>query len=262
MDRTSGSPGHRRPRRGRHRRRRRLRLGLLAIVTVTAMAGAWAAQTRDQGLAGPRTAAQGSITDPCLSAGPAHLAAEKYLAAHPEFGVVIADGKPSAEDCAAIRTMQARFDVAEPSGSADAVTGAIVARLASARTGQCPAGGDGVLVCVDLSTQTMWALRDGELVLGPTIVRTGRPGEATPTGDFTITSKKQRAVSTITGTPMHYWQHLRDGYGFHQAWAYLHDPKIPGSLGCVNMTRRDSEDLFALTETGGRVHIFGHKPGT
>jgi lipoprotein-anchoring transpeptidase ErfK/SrfK len=153
--------------------------------------------------------------------------------------------------------MQARFDVASPSGYASALAGRIVARVQSARTASCGLTSG---VCVDLTTQTMWAVRDGQIVLGPTVIRSGQPGEETPAGRFEITAKKRHTVSTETGTPMEFWQHMRDGYGFHQAWRYLYDPSVTGSLGCVNMTRQDSRDLFALTEPGTAVRTFGRKP--
>jgi lipoprotein-anchoring transpeptidase ErfK/SrfK len=245
----------------RLRRRQRARLaGAVAAAAAAGLALAFAVVgptygTRDSGASEPTAAG------PC-AAGPAQLAAETYIAAHREYGAVTADGRQSPGDCAAIRALQERFDVQSPSGSADALTAALVGRLNAARVGECPAGGGPLLICVDLTTQTMWAVRDGQTVLGPTIIRSGRPGEQTPTGDFTITTKKKHTVSTITGTPMEFWQHLRDGFGFHQAWTYLHDPAVPGSLGCVNMTRKDSADLFALTAPGTAVHIFGRKPGT
>ncbi|MDQ1659270.1 MAG: hypothetical protein QOD41_4353 [Cryptosporangiaceae bacterium] len=198
---------------------------------------------------------------PC-AAGPAQREVETYIAAHPGYGHVTADGVQSPEDCTAIRTLQERFDVRNPSGSADALTGALISRLNSAPVGSCDTNGPAVNICVDLTTQTMWAVRDSEVVLGPTIIRSGKAGEETPTGDFTIHEKKRHTVSTITGTPMEYWQHMQDGYGFHQAWSYLHDPNVSGSLGCVNMTRKDSADLFSLTNPGTSVHIFGRKPGT
>jgi lipoprotein-anchoring transpeptidase ErfK/SrfK len=195
---------------------------------------------------------------PCATAGPTQFAVENYLAEHPGYGPAIPDGEQSAQDCAAIRRLQERFDVASPSGYATPLTGRIVARLNSARLAECR----DAEICVDLTTQTMWLRRGSTIVLGPTIVRTGRAGDATPTGHFRITEKRAHAVSTVTGTPMYDWQHMRDGYGFHQAWSYLHDPSVPGSLGCVNLTARDAEDLFALTTIGSTVHIFGHKPGT
>jgi lipoprotein-anchoring transpeptidase ErfK/SrfK len=201
---------------------------------------------------------------PCQVTGPAQRAAEAYLAAHPESGPVTADGAQSAADCAAIRRIQERFAVASPSGYADALTGRILAQVQSARTARCGTGPSesGTVVCVDLTTQTMWVTRDGRIVLGPTVVRTGGPGERTPAGRFVITAKKRHTVSSITGTPMEYWQHLRGGYGFHQAWKYLYDPSVNGSLGCVNMTPRDSRDLFTLTEPGTPVRIIGRRPGT
>lgn len=198
-------------------------------------------------------------TDACAVDGPAQRQVEEYLAAHPQYGPVNTDGKQSDQDCAAIKKLQTRWDIAAPTGGADALTGRVVKLVRSARIANCPGTDQGLLICVDLTTQTMWVLRDGAIVLGPTIIRSGRAGEETPTGEFTIAEKKVYTVSTIANTPMRQWQHLRDGYGFHQAWRYLHDPAVPGSAGCVNLTRQDAEDLFRLTEIGTQVRIFGRK---
>jgi lipoprotein-anchoring transpeptidase ErfK/SrfK len=239
-------------------------VAIAAVAGVSASAAAsWAAQASGGSPDGPFAASRAAApSGPCGTTGPAQRAVERYLTSQPQYGHVTADGVQSAADCAAIKAMQTRFDVRSPSGVADELTGALVARLQAAPVAKCRPNGAGVRICVDLTTQTMWAYRAGKIALGPTIIRSGKRGEETPVGDFSITQKKENAVSTITGTPMHYWQHMRDGFGFHQAWSYLHDPTIAGSLGCVNMTAEDSKNLFALTALGSKVHIFGHKDGT
>jgi lipoprotein-anchoring transpeptidase ErfK/SrfK len=232
------------------------------VLSAAGVGAGWAAQASGSNDTPTPAAAAAAPSATCSTTGPAQRAVEAYLKNHPEYGRVKADGAQSAAECGAIRRMQARFGVRSPSGVADSLTGAFVARLRAAPLDRCGPNEQRVRICVDLTTQTMWVYRDGTLALGPTIIRSGKRGEETLVGDFTITQKKQNAVSTITGTPMHYWEHMRDGYGFHQAWAYLHDPKVPGSLGCVTMTEQDAKDLFGLTKLGSAVHIFGHKPGT
>lgn len=251
----------------RHRKRVWARTFAATVVCVLLGVGAasasYALDTSDAGPSTVRVKAKPAVrTDACALDGPAQRQVEDYLAAHPQYGPVSTDGKQSDQDCAAIKKLQARWDMATTSGSADALTGRVVNLVRSARIANCPGTDQGLLVCVDLTTQTMWVLRDGAIVLGPTIIRSGRDGEETPTGRFTITEKKEYTVSTIANTPMRQWQHLRNGYGFHQAWRYLHDPAVPGSAGCVNMTRQDAEDLFRLTDIGTQVRIFGRKANT
>jgi lipoprotein-anchoring transpeptidase ErfK/SrfK len=197
-------------------------------------------------------------TGPCAASGPSQLAVEKYLAAHPDFGPVTVDGRQSAGDCAAIKKFQTRYGVQPVAGYAGPVSGKVVKRLESAAIGKCSV--KGTTVCVDLTSQTMWLVKDGRIAFGPTPIRTGRAGMATPAGFYSIREKKKYTVSTIFDVALPYWQRFNGGMGFHATPSYLYDNDSPGSHGCINLLRRDAITLYGLTSTGTRVHIFGKKP--
>jgi lipoprotein-anchoring transpeptidase ErfK/SrfK len=200
-------------------------------------------------------------TGPCARTGPAQLAVERYLAAHPQWGAVTVDGKQSPADCAAIKKFQTRYGVRPAAGLAGPTTGRIVDRLTRANLDRCDTG-SGTTICVDLSAQTFWVVRGGDVVLGPAPIRTGRAGLATPAGHFRIGNKKRHTISTIFKVPLPYWQQFNADMGFHQTPSYLYDGDSPGSHGCVNLLRRDAVALYGLTEVGTAVHVYGRKPGT
>jgi len=186
---------------------------------------------------------------------------ERYLAAHPQFGKVTVDGKQDPTDCAAIKKFQSRYGVRPAVGLAGPVSGRVATRLSKAALNRCQAG-SGTTVCLDLTSQTMWVVRNGAVVLGPTPIRTGRAGLATPAGHFQIGNKKRQTISTIYKVPLPYWQQFNADMGFHQTPSYLYEGDSPGSHGCVNLLRRDAIALYGLTKVGTPVHIFGRKPGT
>jgi hypothetical protein len=193
----------------------------------------------------------------CSRTGPAQLEVERYLAAHPQHGRVTVDGKQSAADCRVISRFQSRYGISPDHGYAGPVTRGVVRRLKAANVGRC---GTGTRVCVDLSSQTFWMVRSGKIVLGPTLVRTGRKGYRTPTGSYRIGTKKRVTTSSYYGTKMPYWQQFNRDMGFHETPSYLHSG--PGSHGCVNLLRRDAIALYDLTSKGTPVSVFGRKPGT
>jgi lipoprotein-anchoring transpeptidase ErfK/SrfK len=200
-------------------------------------------------------------TGPCYTTGPTQLVVERYLAAHREFGKVTVDGKQSLADCAAIKKFQSRYGVRPVAGLAGPVSGRVATRLTNAAVKKCDATG-AMTVCVDLTSQTMWVVRSGAVVLGPTPIRTGRAGLATPPGRYHIGGKKRYTISTIYKVPLPYWQQFHADMGFHQTPSYLYEGDSPGSHGCINVLRRDAARLYELTDLGTPVHIFGRKPGT
>ena len=205
------------------------------------------------------TAAQ--ATGPCARTGPGQRAVEAYLAAHKLFGPVTVDGRQSRGDCAAIRAFQQRYGILPSVGYAGPVTKRVATRLTGAweRDSGCRAG-SGLTVCVDLTSQAMWVVRGGALVLGPTTVRTGRAGLATPAGTFSVHEKKRLTRSSYFDVDLPYWQRFHADMGFHATPSYLYEGDSPGSHGCINLLRRDAVRLFELTSRGTPVHIFGQKP--
>jgi lipoprotein-anchoring transpeptidase ErfK/SrfK len=203
-----------------------------------------------------------NVTSKCGDAGPTQLVVEKYLAAHPEYGKVTVDGKQSDADCAAIAKFQQRFGVQPAHGYSGPVTGSVATRLGAAALGSCTPT-DHLAVCIDLTSQTMWVLKDGVRILGPTVVRTGRKGLTTPAGHWRVQNKKRDTISTeFKGVHLPYWQRIVGAMGFHETPSYIYEADSPGSHGCVNLLRADAAALFGITEVGTEVHIFGRKPGT
>lgn len=185
---------------------------------------------------------------------------ETLLARLGGFGKVTVDGRQSADDCAAIKRFQRRYGISPAAGRAGPTTYDVARRLSATRTGDCRPG-PGTTVCVNLTLQTVWVLRDGAVAMAPTVTRTGMAGFATPAGTFAIDRRNLREWSDPYRVWLPYWQHFYRGMGFHETTTYLHDPSI-GSHGCVNLLPADAVRLWSLTPLGTRVHLFGRRPGT
>lgn len=185
---------------------------------------------------------------------------ETYLTQLGGFGPITVDGRQSATDCTAIKKFQQRYDVRPATGRAGSLTAEVARRLASTRTGDCQAGA-GTTVCVNLTLQTLWIVRDGTVVLRPTVTRTGMRGYATPAGTYSINSKALKIWSVPWKAWLPYWQHFYNDMGLHETTTYIHDGSI-GSHGCVNLLRSDAVKAYELAGIGTRVHLFGRRPGT
>ena len=174
------------------------------------------------------------------------------------------DGRQSPTDCAAIRVFQQRFGVEPATRQADATTADVARRIATssqpANLQRCDAD-VGVTACVDLTLRTAWVMRDGAVVAGPTVVRTGFAGHATPAGTFRINKRAEKEWSDPYEVWLPYWQRFIGGIGFHETTTYLHDAER-GSHGCVNLLHRDAVAMWDHLQTGARVHTFGRRPGT
>lgn len=185
---------------------------------------------------------------------------ETYLAQLGGFGQVTVDGKQSPADCAAIKKFQQRYGISPAAGRAGPTTADVARRLASTRTDQCKTG-TGTTICVNLTQQTFWVMRGGRVVLGPSVVRSGMSGYATPTGTYSIGWKNIREWSNPYEVWMPYWQQFTGGIGFHETVSYLHNKSL-GSHGCVNLLPSDARKLWDLGKVGTRVYVFGRRPGT
>ncbi|SBT54124.1 L,D-transpeptidase family protein [Micromonospora narathiwatensis] len=192
--------------------------------------------------------------------GEQQRAVEQYLAKLGGFGPVTVDGKQSAADCAAIKKFQLRYGISPAAGRAGATTYDVARRLAGTDVSRCRAG-SGLTFCVDLTRQTVWAMRDGKVVMGPTVTRTGMAGYATPTGTYRVGWRNPKEWSNPYEVWLPYWQQFNGGIGFHETTTYLHNGSI-GSHGCVNLLHRDAVRLWELGSVGTRVVVFGRRPGT
>ena len=186
---------------------------------------------------------------------------ETYLSRLGGFGPVTVDGKQSAADCAAIKKFQKRYGLSPVEGKAGPATADVGRRLSGTDTKQCQAG-KGTTICVNLTLQTVWVIRDGVVVMAPTVTRTGmKGGFQTPAGTFTINRRNLREWSVPYKVWLPYWQHFHDGMGFHETTSYLHNGAI-GSHGCVNLLHADAQRVWELGSVGTRVYLFGRRPGT
>ncbi len=250
------------PRRHRRLGQKRIGIGLAALVTIAVgatIAAGFAINNDDEPT---KVTSAASSSAPCNQTGPGQRQVEAYLATRSgQYGRVEADGRQSPTDCAAIASFQRWAQVPTQSGFADATTGFLARRLGNIRYDQCQAPGDRMTVCVDLTNQAVWVVQSGRIVLGPTTARTGRSGNATPTGQFTITQKKVQTVSTASGTPLPYWERFVNDIGFYTADSPMYSA-APGTLGGVTLLDRDAKALYGMTEIGTSVTVFGTKPGT
>ncbi len=187
-------------------------------------------------------------------------AVETYLARLGGFGTVTVDGKQSAADCTAIKKFQRRYGISPASGRAGATTYDVARRLATTDVHRCRAG-SGLTFCVDLTRQTVWAMRGGTVVMGPTVTRTGMSGFATPAGTYRVGGRNLKEWSNPYEVWLPYWQQFNGGIGFHETTTYLHNGSI-GSHGCVNLLHRDAVRFWELGSIGTRVVVFGRRPGT
>ncbi|MGI5211641.1 L,D-transpeptidase family protein [Plantactinospora sp. CA-290183] len=185
---------------------------------------------------------------------------ETYLARLGGFGRITVDGRQSAADCAAIKKFQRRYDIRPAHGRAGPTTADVARRLAGTDTRRCRAG-SGTTFCIDLTQQTVWAIRGGRVVMAPTVTRTGMAGYATPAGTYKINFRNTREWSDPYEVWLPYWQRFVGGIGFHQTTTYLHEKSI-GSHGCVNLLPGDARRMWELGTVGTRVHVVGRRPGT
>lgn len=122
---------------------------------------------------------------------------------------------------------------------------------------------------VDIAQQHMWYIQNGSVTFECDIV-TGKPGNDTPTGVFTILEKLRNKV--LKGnllpngereyeTPVSYWARVTwSGIGFHDAtWQsafggqrYLQGY---GSHGCINMPLEKVKQFYGMISVGDYVII-------
>jgi hypothetical protein len=141
----------------------------------------------------------------------------------------------------------------------------------------------GYSVEIDLGDQRAYLLRGGEVV-HETPISSGRPGYATPTGNFRILDKDIDYRSSLYGkivdaqgrtvvadaesdmpvpaggrfvnAPMPYFMRFNGGIGMHAG--YL--PGYAASHGCVRMPEESARLFFSAVEPGTPVTVFGSAP--
>jgi lipoprotein-anchoring transpeptidase ErfK/SrfK len=228
-----------------------------AVLTPTTAGAAPAALAIAPVSTAPLTAAAAAA----CATGPYQKAVEGYLKKLGGFGTVTVDGRQSAADCAAIKKFQKRYDIRPAAGLAGPTTNAVAKRLATTSTKACKAKSKGTTICVDLTHQTVWVMKNGKVSVKPTVTRTGMKGYRTPTGTFTINKRTKKEWSDPYKVWMPYWQRFIGGVGLHQTTTYLHDG-WRGSHGCVNLLPADAKQLYGIGKIGMTVKVFGKRAGT
>ena len=113
----------------------------------------------------------------------------------------------------------------------------------------CPASAH---ACVDIKAQRAWLQKGGKRSYGPVIVSTGRPGQETPRGMFTVTRKVKDEISYEFGNaPMPYAVYFtNNGHAFHQGTTNVQ------SAGCVRMNGEAARTFFNYLQPGDKVYIY------
>src|SRR2546430_691652 len=114
-----------------------------------------------------------------------------------------------------------------------------------------------VEVKLSLATQNLYVIepdKEGDRLLMAVQGNVGKPGAATPTGNFTIYNKekhRRRQSEPDRGYPMAYWCEFAPAYGFHEGFVH----PAPHTHGCVRLHREAAARLFALVSIGTKVNM-------
>ncbi len=163
---------------------------------------------------------------------------------------------PAALGLAAITSMPALAETSTPAVSGNASGLALVEAAASLTPGQYlweqDAAAGPVSVLISIPDQKAYVYRGDSLVAVST-VSTGKEGNETPVGVFTILQKKKMHHSNLyDNAPMPFMQRLTwDGVALHAG----KNPGFPASHGCIRMPNSFAKKLFEATEMGATVEV-------
>lgn len=104
-------------------------------------------------------------------------------------------------------------------------------------------------VCLDLSSQRAWLLRNGVVIYGPVRVKTGRPSMPTPPGTFHVTFKDRHHVSSVYHVAMPYAVFFHGGDAFHEGSLRV------SSHGCVHLSAAAAAKFFNTLHVGDTVQV-------
>ncbi|MCW5699998.1 MAG: L,D-transpeptidase family protein [Rhodospirillales bacterium] len=109
-----------------------------------------------------------------------------------------------------------------------------------------------IRITVSLPEQVLHVHRNGVLIAVST-VSTGRPGYATPAGEYTILQKKKEHFSNLyDDAPMPFMQRLTwDGLALHAGRL----PGRPASHGCIRLPKAFAPLLYGITRHGSSVVV-------
>ena len=111
-------------------------------------------------------------------------------------------------------------------------------------------------LCYDRSRHQVTLWKRGTL-WNSWLVRGGDYYYQTRTGHFSVFSRDVDHISGLYGSPMPYSQFFSGGQAIHGS-AFMIDPFVDHSHGCVNMYIEDARQLWRLTSTKPlKVHVYG-----
>lgn len=202
---------------------------------------------------------------PVCKEGTKQLEVEQILNSLGGYGKLAADGEQSEADCAAIKKFQSRFGLRPVDGVPGPATYNVAKRIQASDPAKCNAGQE-LTACIDLTNQTTYLMKDGKVIYGPTVTRTGYDhpdgkGAPTPAGSFRIIERQRSNWTESFEVYLHYWQRIMGNNGFHQTTTYIHDMSL-GSHGCVNLLKADAIKYWETLKVGTPVKVFGRRPGT
>lgn len=115
-----------------------------------------------------------------------------------------------------------------------------------------------LLLVVSLDEQQAHLYRNG-VRIAVTTVSTGKPGNETPEGVYTILQKHEEHYSNLyDNAPMPYMQRLTwSGIALHAGRL----PGYPASHGCIRLPEEFARRLFGLTSLGMTVVVAGRRTG-
>ena len=169
------------------------------------------------------------------------LCASAALTTTPAFALETYEARLEASDAAS----QARVDMMDVFGPKILKPGHYLWR-------DVPADAGPERVVVSLSDQLAYLYRGNELMAVATI-SSGEPGRDTPTGIFSVLTKKTMHRSKkYDNAPMPFAQFITDyGVALHAG----HNPGHPASHGCVRLPSAFAKKLFSVTDMGTPVFI-------
>jgi hypothetical protein len=116
-------------------------------------------------------------------------------------------------------------------------------------------------VLVDLSEQRMWLCRRGATE-ATSLVTTGRDGDETPTGRWTVYARQTDRWLSGPGyeRQVDVWMPFYEGYGFHDsAWQRIpygdEQFRTKGSRGCIHVPGAMMKRLHRWGDVGTKVRI-------
>ena len=109
-----------------------------------------------------------------------------------------------------------------------------------------------VSILISIPDQKAYVYR-GDALVAVSTVSTGKAGNDTPVGQFTILQKKEMHHSNLyDDAPMPFMQRLTwDGVAIHAG----RNPGFPASHGCIRVPASFAKKLFAATQMGATVEV-------